>query len=240
MSIRNSVNFIEKLSSMIAIVAVALFVNSVGTLVKLEVASSKRNLANFKPVSLHNYSSVQSKKDLVNLFFRQFVQDFKKYHKGPAIGVDLSNIDVVFVAFPKTEGPRNLALCYSNPVGNRAVIFDTIAMEESSYTQLKMTVYHELGHCALDLEHDHTVSAYTPKKNLIRSGARALRVPAQVGHMFGFSRLSFIPGPSSLMYPTTFPEEFLLDYEDHFLTELFNRSQDFLTRIKCDNASKVY
>lgn len=105
-------------------------------------------------------------------------------------------VPIKIVAVPSDkDGYKTLGVCYGfrMPSIFRSIEIDKDYWATASYYEKESTIYHELAHCQLDLEHtDEWVGDYV---------------------LFG--------RPKSIMYPYSFPQYEV--FRDEYIKELFSR-----------------
>lgn len=98
----------------------------------------------------------------------------------------------------KDDGYRTLAVCYGFRMSKifRSIEIDEGYWNKATHCERESTVFHELGHCLLDLKHDE--------------------------EMFSHDFYLFMR-PKSVMHPYAFPQ--YCSYRDQYIKELFNKKK---------------
>jgi hypothetical protein len=86
-----------------------------------------------------------------------YIQDFEREMEVSAGHVSAKFADL--------DDP-NIGMCYSWSDGRREIVIDTAAWKDMSGLGKEQLMYHELGHCALDLDHNDS-TVITPGGNTI-------------------------------------------------------------------------
>ena len=133
-----------------------------------------------------------------------FVDDFKALMKGV---VDEKTIDNVKITMADIEGNK-VGLCWPGQQP-RLINLDRQAWERYPEDQREALVFHELAHCACDLDHNHFFGSY--KDDATAPNATEDRLKA------GFLEDGC---PVSIMHPTLLSSECYRKHRDHYRYEL--------------------
>lgn len=107
------------------------------------------------------------------------------------VGASTKDIDVVFGAL---DGDV-VGVCYAWTDGKRKIVIDKEYWDLEREEQKEELIFHELGHCAMGLDHDE-----------------------------GVSLVGTIYCPTSIMYPYTF-DYCYERYRDYYISELKNKTE---------------
>lgn len=69
--------------------------------------------------------------------------------------IDASQIEIIFMELDHNDG-----LCYTK---NKRIYIDKRKWGMKNYVQKKVLIYHELGHCILNLEHNNMKNNFCPE-----------------------------------------------------------------------------
>lgn len=109
-----------------------------------------------KPQDVEKTNELRYKLDTDNSIFDTYQLYFENdYYINTGKTIDTSWIRINFDA--DLEGTTKNGVCYSFSDGKREITIRETAWNLMSEYSRKHLIYHELGHCALNLEHDDTM-----------------------------------------------------------------------------------
>jgi len=109
---------------------------------------------------IYNYPNVDER---LHEYFKRFEEEGEK--RGLKIDLRKSNITG---SIAKINVSGIVGLCNSN--GNNKVIIDEDFWARSSYSSKELIIFHELGHCYLQLPHNTNISKGGICKSIMRPG----------------------------------------------------------------------
>lgn len=129
--------------------------------------------------------------------FLAYVEDFE---------MQTGEKNIIPISFKTIEEEYVIALCYNyNNTSKNYIEVDPEEYNKLSDSEKEETIYHELGHCLLNREHDETILK-----------ASSYGIPRSI--------------PKTIMYPYVFGK-FYLQYKNYYVNELLDKNaslSDFL------------
>lgn len=140
---------------------------------------------------------------------RELANDFKEVFKNPPASISVANeLKPYFQAFSRDilKGEKvtgigakfgaikrpAVAMCYVYTDGTRVIEIDQEYWNLATKIQRVTMMYHELGHCFLDLDHNDTLIDLWPYEQV----------------------------PESIMFPSLLPDILLQQFKEHYFQEL--------------------